>query len=265
MSVQDMLTYLNTHIEDDTQTRIIHYLFKNYANIEYMSITQIADACYTSTATISRFSKNFGFPSFPNMKEQITSTMSIKKPRFLFRMSKNSLSQLTKDPKNFYEHFAQEISESITDVVDSISATKIDDLVKEIMKATNVTFFGYDIMNNSLQIFQHALLNCGIIVQMSRSPQIQLEQAKKLDKHSLAIVCSSFGNFFSRESKVYDMVIGSPAKTILITQIPNTQYAAAFDQIISISSHINAEAGSYPMDFLLDYMARRAFVIKRPN
>ncbi|WP_412989013.1 MurR/RpiR family transcriptional regulator [Pediococcus siamensis] len=265
MSVRDMLTYLNTHVDEDTQTKIIHFVFLNYLDIQNLSIVQMADACYTSTASISRFCKKFGFDSFEDMKAQVVSATTIRKPRFLFRMSKNSLSELTKSPINFYNDFAEEISKSIIDVTKSVSVNEIDAIINQIMQSKKVTLFGYDIMNNSLRILQQALLNCGVLVQMGEDYYVQSKQAESLDSDSLAIVCSSFGNFFSMLPNIYNNIVTSPAKTILITQIANTPYTAAFDQVLSISSRSNAEAGSYPMDFLLDYIARRAFVIKRPN
>lgn len=263
MSTRDMINYLNHHLEDDVQTRMIHFLFTNYRTIHAMNIIEMSQRCFVSPASISRLARNFGYASFDKMKTSIAREMSVPEPRFTYRMNRQSLQELRTQPANFYQRFAKEITDAIADTATTVPYESIDNLLQQIIDAKQVTIFGYDIMLNALTTFQSAMLNVGIVVSLGDSPEIQESLASQLAPNSLAIVFSSFGTFFAKLPHVYDAIVQSDAHTVLVTQMSGGNiYASAFDEILSISSSSNAEAGSYPMDFLLDYMARRMFVLR---
>lgn len=263
MSTREMLSYLNHHFEEDVQTKIIRYMFKNYRTIQNMTITKMAQECFVSTASISRAAKNFGYSSFDVMKKQVVKDMSVRDPRFLFRIDKNELSQLASKPDEFYQHLATEISLALQNTVESAPMKKIDRLLQQIFSAEQVTFFGFDTTIDSLKVFQSALLHCGIVTALGENESDQFQLAKGLQKNSVAIVISSFGNYFSNYNKVFDQIMSSQAHTILATQSSSTPYSISFDETLTISTDTSVEVGSYPMNFLLDVMARRAFVLAR--
>ncbi|MDR7678627.1 MurR/RpiR family transcriptional regulator [Lactiplantibacillus plantarum] len=264
MAARDMLTYLNQHTGEDTQTRIIHFLFSHYRRLEYMTIIELAQRCYVSPASISRFVHRFGYPSFEEMKHSLILEMRVSEPNFTYRLKPGSMQQLRTSPNDFYHGFAEEISGAIMDTVATFSYESIDRLLHQIINAKQVVLFGFDTMLNTLRIFQSAMLSQGIVVQLGDTPEIQRDQTSQLDHDSLAVVFSSFGMFFSKCPDVYSAIVQSEAHTILITQMSGSGiYSNTFDECLKISSSaINAEAGSYPMEFLLDYMARRMFALK---
>ncbi|GEN49085.1 MurR/RpiR family transcriptional regulator [Ligilactobacillus pobuzihii] len=263
MSTRKMLSYLNHHCEEDVQTKLVRYMFKNYRTIQNMTITKMSQECFVSAASISRAARNFGYRSFDVMKKQVAKEMTMRDPRFLFRIDKHELTQLKNQPDKYYKHLAEEISLALLNTVSSVPMKKIDQLLQEILSAKQVTFFGFNTMIDSLKVFQSALLHCGIITALGENKQDQLHLASTLRENSVAIVFSSFGNFFSNCDKVFDQIMNSQAHTILVTQSSSTPYSISFDETLTISTNTSAEVGSYPMNFLLDVMARRAFVLAR--
>lgn len=263
MSTHDMLNYLNRHATEDVQTRLILFIFTHYKALDQMNIVEMARRCYVSTASVSRVARRFGYQSFDQMKHSVASEMTISEPSFTYRMKRQSLNQLHTDPDAFFHKFADEISAAITDVAASLPYTEVDNMLKQIIASKQVTLFGFDIMVNALSTFQSAMLSLGIIVTLGVNHDTQLQQANNLEPGSLAIVFSSFGTFFAKQPDVYNAITQSKAHTILVTQMGGSSiYTNAFDETLNISSVSNAEAGSYPIDFLLDYMARRMFTLR---
>lgn len=54
---QDFLKYLNIANKNDTYSRIILYILTYPEKVPTMSISKLADECFVSAATISRFCK----------------------------------------------------------------------------------------------------------------------------------------------------------------------------------------------------------------
>jgi len=263
MPIHEMMTYLNHHPEDDVQTRIIRFQLNNFKSIAEMNIIKMSQLCYVSTASISRIASKFGFDSYEDMKQKIIQEMTTPDPNVTYRMNKDSLLELKNHPETFFPKFAAEFANSIQDTAQTVSTTEIDAVLKKIIAAKNVTLFGFDTMLESLKIFQASMLICGFVVSVGEQNETQLVLANKLTQESLAIVFSSFGTFFSKLPKVYDEIIQSNAHTLLITQASGNIYSNSFDSILRISSSPNTESGSYPMNFLLEYMARRMFFLVR--
>lgn len=263
LSTREMLSYLNHHSDEDVQTKLIRYMFKNYRTIQNMTITKMSQECFVSTASISRAAKNFGYSSFDMMKKQVVKEMTVNDPRFLFRINKYELTQLSHQPDEYYQHLATEISLALHNTVTSVPTKDIDQFLQQVFTAQQVTFFGFNTTIDSLKIFQSALLHCGIVTALGENENDQLYLAKALQPNSVAIVFSSFGNFFANYVKVFDEIMNSHTHTILVTQSSSTPYSISFDETITINTNTSAEVGSYPMNFLLDVMARRAFVLAR--
>src|SRR5699024_2773349 len=69
--IYNLLTYLNAAKEEDMYYSIALTTVQNLDIIPNCSINELADLCFTSTATISRFCKKFGCASFPKFKEEV--------------------------------------------------------------------------------------------------------------------------------------------------------------------------------------------------
>ena len=59
-----LVIYLDTANEIDTNYNIAWYVVRNFSKITDMSINELADKCYVSPATISRFCKSLGYENY---------------------------------------------------------------------------------------------------------------------------------------------------------------------------------------------------------
>ncbi|WP_429976261.1 MurR/RpiR family transcriptional regulator [Enterococcus sp. DIV0086] len=253
-----MLNYLNTHASDDSYSKIILFLIKNRKTATHISIQEVADACFVSNATISRFSKYFGFDNFSSLKKYIYDHSDIV-PRLTFRIQNKSFSRLEKQPKKFLEEYKTIIEKSLDDVIDCLDMTTTDNFLEDIHSFENVYIFSSDNSFNLTQELQRGLFVSGKLVVSGQSEDDMERIVKELDAESLVIIISSFGNFLSEYPKIVNRIIKSKCNSCFLTQHTENMISSSFSRVISVTSHNHVEAGSYPLAFYCEFLVRRYF------
>lgn len=174
-----MFLYLNNHQTDDTYSRIIIYLLNNRDKIALTNITDLANNCYVSISTISRFSKFFGYGSFQLMKESLKKDPSLD---FKLRLNKDNYYNLDHAPEHFLSDFGNQIIASIQDTINTVDINAVDTLIQDIVRYDHVYLFGYDSTLDLLKRFQSAFLLNNKLLFMAFPDDLQLELSKKLDE-----------------------------------------------------------------------------------
>ena len=89
-----LIIYLDTASEKDTNYNIALFLANNFYRISSMRINELADACFVSPATISRFCKSLGYENFAHLKQECHSFHSNdKKFNNLINVSLNTMAK----------------------------------------------------------------------------------------------------------------------------------------------------------------------------
>lgn len=70
-NILDFLTYLNIHGKETSYSKIIIYLLTHSEEVQSLTISEIADKCYVSPATLTRFSRHFDFSSFNELRKTL--------------------------------------------------------------------------------------------------------------------------------------------------------------------------------------------------
>lgn len=71
-TIFDFFNYLNRHDPDKTYAKIITYLLTHQKEVQKLTISQIAERCFVSPATLTRFCQAFNIPSFSSLREVST-------------------------------------------------------------------------------------------------------------------------------------------------------------------------------------------------
>lgn len=250
-----MVHYLNNNDLEETYSKIIIYIINNRERISSMNISDFSNVCYVSTATISRFSKFFGYPSFQAMKIDLQKSPTFE---YTLRLSRSEYHRLNDAPDNLFLSLGNQIIEGVNDTLQTVDLAEIDRLLEEIMKYDKVYLFGYDSTLDILKKFQSTFLNNDKLLVMAFPSNLQLELSKKLDNNSLCIVVSSYGTFFTKLPDTIWNISNSNAKKIFITQGTANIFTSIFDQIISISTKPNPITGNFCMDFFFEYLGKRS-------
>jgi Transcriptional regulators len=246
--------------EKDIDVSIVNYLIEHIYDKTTvdLSITDLADRCFTSTSTISRFARRMGFNSFAEMKvkyEGIALSCS--------EIFNDNLENMHFDFANdnaILENYVKTLNESLLDFHSNINLEEIDKLCELIYKTKSVYFYGTQITNSLLQHAQFLFSYMGKIIELKYSDSEQQRISLNSDKDGLAIFFSMDGNFL-RESKgtVYN---SENAGTIcyLITQNPALKLAPLFDCVIQLGTYQYSKNGRYKCHLFLEILVNRYYL-----
>ncbi len=257
-----MLDYLNTHELDSSYARIIIYLIKHINNVPKLSITELANECFVSNATVSRFARFFQYENFQSLKKELT-LPSQYKPEFNFRMNSKSVDLITDNPKEFLKKYSQAIINSIEYVSENIDIEKVDKILTLINKQKKLFLFGSPSSLNLLQEIQRGFFISGSVIYTGETIADFERLTNYIDSQSFVIVLSSFGNFLSENTKLMNAIINMDCETCFITQHTENLISTSFDHIISVTKRNYIEAGSYPTILFCEYFVRRYFSLFR--
>ena len=182
-----MLDYLNTHELDSSYARIIIYLIKHINNVPKLSITELANECFVSNATVSRFARFFQYENFQSLKKELT-LPSQYKPEFNFRMNSKSVDLITDNPKEFLKKYSQAIINSIEDVSENIDIEKVDKILTLINKQKKLFLFGSPSSLNLLQEIQRGFFISGSVIYTGETIADFERLTNYIDSQSFVIV-----------------------------------------------------------------------------
>lgn len=252
----DFLHYLNTNKRDATYSRIIIYLFHHLNEIRTLTITEIAERCFVSPATLTRFCRHFGISNFASLREALVSLGTLKKHSGL-RMKEQELIDLKNDPKTYLNAYGNEIATAINDVLQTIDIDQIDQILTDIHQAEEIVLIGYSSTLDLAKDLQTSFLLSQKLIFVGETEETQQAFVEELNEKSVVIVISSYGSLLNRSSELMRRISDSPAKSILLTQHTQNTLTNQFDLSVNVTTTNYVRIGNYPLTFFLDYFVRR--------
>ncbi|MEI5993531.1 MurR/RpiR family transcriptional regulator [Candidatus Enterococcus mansonii] len=252
----DFLHYLNTNKRDATYSRIIIYLFTHLNEIRSLTITEIAERCFVSPATLTRFCRHFGLSSFTSLRDSLVSLGSMKNHRGL-RMKEQELIDLKNDPKQYLDSYGAEIITAIHDVLQTIDIAQVDQLLADIHQAEDVLIIGYSSNLELAKDLQTSFLLSHKLIFVGETEETQHAFVEQLTAKSIVIVISSYGSLLNRSAELMRKISDSPAKSVLLTQHTQNTLTNQFDLSINVTTTNYVRIGNYPLTFFMDYFVRR--------
>lgn len=253
-----LLDYLNEHAQTDTFSKIIIYIFTYRSLLPRMTITELAEKTYVTPSTITRFCKFFNFATFLELKEAIA-VENQTDPTRLFRLNKEELNGISDQPSLSFQSYGNEIIQSIQNTLETVSIQMIDELIKLITEHNQIIIFGYSSSIQMARNLQEGLLLSDKLVFIGNTESRQKELARSLTEDSLALIISSYGNFFVNHSFIFDQILASNCQTALLTQQQDLFIRASIHAIFCINSISYQKIGSYFMNFFIDFLCRKYF------
>lgn len=197
----DFLHYLNTNKRDATYSRIIIYLFTHLKEIRTLTITEIAERCFVSPATLTRFCRHFGVSTFASLRASLVSLGAMKKHSGL-RMKEQELLELKNDPKSYLTSYGAEITTAVNDVLQTIDIQQVDQLLADIHQAEEIVLIGYSATLDLAKDLQTSFLLSQKLVFVGETAETQQFFVEGLTEKSIVLVISSYGSLLNRSSEL---------------------------------------------------------------
>lgn len=181
-----LMSYVNVSSPQDMYYSIAHTILTHIDQIPGISINDLADLCYTSPATISRFCKDMNCKSFVNFKEEIAIALEIARNEIHFLPEESK--KITENPEYLKNKMYQEAIESLGMVQTSVQMEDVDHICKMIYQAKKVHMIGYQFNKIISNDFQMKMLKHRKFVYAFVERGDEIQRLDMIDEESLVII-----------------------------------------------------------------------------
>lgn len=200
-----LLIILNNGKENSTYYHIANILLCNFASIKDMTISEVAELCFVSKSTISKFTRYIGFDDFLELK--LAASYKSNKHSNYLNYSDNILSYMESHTK---EEYIDVIIDDLELAKSSIDMNKIDELVENLIKYDKVAAFGLLYSESAAMDLQIKLAYNQKYIITHTNDVAQNEFIKNADKDTLVIIFTNSGDYI----KKYQLMAGNIDKNI---------------------------------------------------
>ncbi|WP_326512907.1 MurR/RpiR family transcriptional regulator [Clostridium intestinale] len=223
-----LLFLVNSNKEKDIYYTIAWTMLNNIKKVPKLNINQLADMCYTSSATISRFIKKLEYESFSEFKEQVD--LNLKYYRLKASFNPKFIQEKSSNPDELTNDFYDLVINNLKQTSENLDIRKLDKLVEYIYRYKKIAFFGMQFSQYISMEIQTMLLMLGKLVTAFVDMQEQYQYVDDMDENSLAIILTVAGRVANTE--LIKKIKNKNAKLVIITQNPNTQYMEEADLVL---------------------------------
>ncbi|MBB5263203.1 DNA-binding MurR/RpiR family transcriptional regulator [Catenibacillus scindens] len=228
------LTYVNSTSSQTTYANIAYYISNNFSKIIHMNLEELADACYVSQATISRFCRFLGFESFTHFKMECQRSLRDGERRINDICSTSSKGD--EEYQYFFRGYGDEIISELKDFINTMDIKRLDQLLDRIHNTSDVALFGIHRCSSVIQELQFSFALKDKFVKAYSGFTHQLECAKTLNEDSLVIVFTAKDGFWFEAHDVVDALAKSKCYKILVTTEKNGERQDIFDEVYFLGS-----------------------------
>lgn len=210
---ENLLRFIDTALVHDSNYEIAEILLVNYPKLKDMSITDMAELCYVSKASLSRFCKFLGYESFKEFRRYLQDefTMRVDYSRTFYAM-------LCSDQELALSAYRDDLVGNIYATITPENQEVIKAVAKEIHQCGTVAYFSHHFLGDIGRYLQSKMMMMGKYIRAYAEHNHQLECAGQLGRDSLAIVCSIGGSYMTRYPEISDAIERSGCKLLIITQ-----------------------------------------------
>ena len=222
---------LNASEPDSSDRRIANYLIENIYKKEHFGIQDVADACFVSKSSVSRFCRRIGYADFLAMSQSIKYVQMRTYKRF------DEYLDLPADA--MAGAYLDQMSRCIEQVRAYASTDLLTELVGLLDRYDKIGIFGqmqsYSVATN----FQFELASLGkhvsSFIMMSQQEDFILDSGKE----AMAIIISSGGRYFQDFSRYFDYQSKNRPYLVLITNNQRLKKCVPYDKVYIVPSDSN--------------------------
>jgi len=223
-----LLRYVNSQYKKDANYDIALCLLHHYDEIGNMTINEMADICYVSSASISRFIKLLGFQSFHEFKNACKNTLEIANTDYSLEVSKAKKD----DIEPIFARYTQHVIDNIEYSYQQLNYEQIDRICHFIYESNQVIMLGFEFSTLLAQHIQSRFALMNKYVRIGFSYEEQLEAAKELNENSTVLIATVEGGYFYRNDEIINVLNEKKAKIVVLTMNTQSKLMKEVDEVI---------------------------------
>lgn len=237
-----LMRYVSTSTVRDSNYEIALLLLRNYSRVRHMTQKQMAELCFVSEASISRFCRFLGFESFHDFKAQMDQDFSVKDD-----YSRRMQNLMKKDPAEASRLFQEELIQSVNDTVNETLFRDARHVAQMIHDAEKTAVFSHHFLWDAGRFLQSKLMMMGKFIAAHQDYEMQKWDASQMGEKDLAIIMTVGGSWYTRYNEIYDSILKSGCHVIAVTQNLSSPYLNRMDYVMKCGSSNIDDTGKYCM------------------
>lgn len=235
-----LLDFIDTNMRRDTNFEIAATPVRNYSRLKELSIGEIADMCYVSKASLSRFCRFMGFADFKDMRRQLENDVP-----FHGIFPRAYLNNLADNPEGALTSLHEAICLNIATTFSPENRAKLPGIAQMLRDSDRVAFFSQHFLWDVGRYFQSRLAIMDRLIELHLDYAPQLACAQSLTENDLAIVCSIGGTYPIRYPAIANAISESGCRFLAITQNTSSSYWTHASCVLSCGVTNSADSGKY--------------------
>lgn len=217
---------LNSSDADSADYRIADYLIRNIDHLVAVGIQDVADACFVSKSTVSRFCRRIGFADFNAVVQSIHNVQMRDYKRFD--------EYLDLEPQAMTDAYLDQAIDCMLKVREAATPEVLGNLAELLASYDKIGIFGQMQSYSVALNFQFELASLGKYASCFSMMPEQEEFVMNAGKDTLVIVVSSGGKYFQDFSVHFDHLAADRPRLVLITNNRRLTRCVPYDQVFVV-------------------------------
>lgn len=252
----NLVNFINMTNVNDVYWGAAKLILKNIYRIPNCTITEVADMCYVSTATISRLCRKLNYESFAEFKNDVTMNIryfdeDAKRLFFDYQLPKRET--INNGKEIFRDHF-QNVIHNLQETYDTIQYDDLIKVVDKLHESKKICFAGNFYTQTASMQLQIALSYGGKDCVAMYPLEQQLEIFKGLKKGDLVIASSIAGGFFRDFPDAMREITKTDAYIVVISQIDDFPYSDKVDMILKVGTDHHSLIGKFSVTYIFEVL-----------
>lgn len=253
--VSILLRQINGSVKKGNAYDIAKALLEHYDDIPDLTIHELADACYISSASLSRFIRTIGFEQFSDFRNACKKKIGID-----VDYSSTVAKASAEDMQPIIERYTESIKENITFTYEHLNYDQLDRICKAMFEAKEVAFFGLEFATLMGQHFQIKMASMNKLIRLGITYEEQVEVASNLHEGAIVLVASLEGGYFYRNDEIMQILKEKNIKIVALTMNEHTKMVKDVDEILICNKENSNTEGRVTILYMLEILLMCYFV-----
>lgn len=250
-----ILQYMNTTRPDTIPYLVAKGILRYFKEIPRITIHELAEKSFVSSASIHRFVKKMGFENYKEFKEACKNDIDIN-----VDYSTHVLKAQESDIKPIFEQFTTHASENLQYNLSNLDYRQLIRICDQIYRAQEVVYLGLEFAMILGQHFQKKLAECNRFVQLPTTYDQQLRVCQGLDEQSVVIIVSLELGFLYRNEELLNILRENHVPIIVITRDNNSKMVRDFEEVLPCSQYNSETEGRIGLLHLLELLIMMYYI-----
>lgn len=244
-----LLRYINNREKRGNNHFIAKAVLENFDEISKMTIYELAEKCFVSPASISRFIRDLGYQSFSQFKEACLEEIDID-----YDYSSKFNSYSIKEYPLFVQEYTENIRENLNFVSTSVDYKQFERINQYIFNAKKVGAFGLDFASMIAQHLQIKMAQMGKYIEVGVAQSEQLEIVERMEGDDVALIFSLEGGYFYYNEKILTLLKQKGITVIVFTLKKSPMIDRIANELILCGLNNDSTEGRLTILYLLELL-----------